>query len=93
MNERQLIINKALEQVGYLGKRSNKDLDDKTANASGKYTKYARDLDNLKDFYNGPKNGYDRCDVFYDRCVFAVVGEERALELLCQPKKSTGAGW
>ena len=24
MNERQLIINKALEQVGYLGKRSNK---------------------------------------------------------------------
>ena len=36
MNERQLIINKALEQVGYLGKRSNKDLDDKTANASGK---------------------------------------------------------
>ena len=49
MNERQLIINKALEQVGYLGKRSNKDLDNKTANASGKYTKYARDLDNLKD--------------------------------------------
>ena len=92
MNEKQLIINKALEEVGYLGKRSNKDLDDKTANAGGKYTKYARDLDNLKDFYNGPKNGYDWCDVFYDWCVFAVVGEERALELLCQPKKSTGAG-
>lgn len=92
MDEKQLIVNKALEEVGYLGKKSNKDLDSKTANAGGKYTKYARDLDNLKDFYNGPKNGYDWCDVFFDWCVHAVVGEERALQLLCQPKKSTGAG-
>ena len=55
MNEKQLIVYKALEEVGYLGKRSNKDLDDKTANAGGKYTKYARDLDNLKDFYRQSK--------------------------------------
>lgn len=92
MNEKQLIVNKALEEVGYLGKRSNKDLDYKTANAGGKYTKYARDLDNISSFYNGKKNGYDWCDIFVDWCFVKAFGVEKALELLCQPKKSTGAG-
>lgn len=86
------LIEIALAEVGYKGKKSNAQLDDKTANTSGKYTKYARDLDNITGFYNGKKNGYDWCDVFYDWCVVQAYGVEKALELLCQPKKSTGAG-
>ena len=89
-------MNKAIEialaEVGYKGKKSNSQLDNKTANISGKYNKYARDLDNISGFYNGKKNGYDWCDIFVDWCFVQAYGVEKALELLCQPKKSTGAG-
>lgn len=52
----------ARSEVGYLEKASNSNLDDKTANAGrGNWTKYARDLNELGDFYNGNKNGYDWC--------------------------------
>lgn len=92
MSEKDKVINIALDEVGYIEKASNSNLDSKTANTgSGNYTKYARDLDNM-DFYNGPKNGYAWCDVFVDWCFVEAFGKERALELLCQPKKSTGAG-
>lgn len=87
------VINVALNEVGYLEKKSNSDLDNKTANAGyNNYTKYARDLDNIKDFYNGKKNGYDWCDIFVDWCFVQVYGPEKAKEMLCQPSKSTGAG-
>ena len=86
------VIEIALNEVGYKGKKSNSQLDSKTANQSGKYNKYARDLDNISGFYNGKKNGYDWCDIFVDWCFVKAVGVEKALELLCQPKKSTGAG-
>lgn len=93
MNERDKVISIALNEVGYLEKKSNSQLDDKTANAGDKnYTKYARDLHKLGDFYNGNKNGFSWCDVFVDWCFVTAFGEERALELLCQPKKSCGAG-
>lgn len=93
MSEAQDVIDVALKEVGYIEKKSNSQLDDKTANAGvNNYTKYARDLDNLKDFYNTPKNGYDWCDVFVDWCFYKALGEKRAMELLNQPKKSTGAG-
>ena len=93
MDERSKVISIALNEVGYLEKKSNSQLDDKTANAgSGNYTKYARDLHKLGDFYNGNKNGFSWCDVFVDWCFVTAFGEERALELLCQPKKSCGAG-
>lgn len=93
MNEAQKVIDIALKEVGYIEKKSNSQLDDKTANAGkNNYTKYARDLDNLKDFYNTPKNGYDWCDIFVDWCFVQAFGKERAMELLNQPKKSTGAG-
>lgn len=89
-------MNKAIEialaEVGYKGKKSNSQLDNKTANISGKYNKYARDLDNISGFYNGKKNGYDWCDIFVDWCFVQAYGVDKALELLCQPKKSTGAG-
>lgn len=86
------VLEIALNEVGYKGKKNNSQLDSKTANQSGKYNKYARDLDNISGFYNGKKNGYDWCDIFVDWCFVKAYGVDKALELLCQPKKSTGAG-
>ena len=79
-------INKVLEiannEVGYLEKTSNSQLDSKTANAGrNNYTKYARDMDSLK-VYNGPKQGYAWCNVFIDWCFVQAFGIERAKELL-----------
>ena len=92
MSEKDKVIEVALNEVGYVEKASNSNLDSKTGNAgSGNYTKYARDLDNIN-FYNGKKNGYAWCDVFVDWCFYKAFGKERALKLLCQPERSTGAG-
>lgn len=83
----------ALNEVGYLEKASNADLDSKTGNAGfANYTKYARDLDNLGDFYNGKKQGYPWCECFVDWCFYKAYGEAMALTLLCQPRHSAGAG-
>lgn len=93
MNEKEKVIALARSEVGYLEKKSNSQLDSKTANAgSGNYTKYARDLDAIGNFYNGKKNGYFWCDIFYDWLMVTCFGVTRALELLCQPLKSCGAG-
>lgn len=92
MEQASKVLEIALNEVGYKGKKSNSQLDNKTANTSGKYNKYARDLDNISGFYNGKKNGYDWCDIFVDWCFVQAFGVEKALELLCQPRKSTGAG-
>lgn len=87
------VIEIALNEVGYLEKKSNSQLDNKTANAgSNNYTKYARDLDNVSGFYNGKKNGYAWCDVWVDWCFVKAFGVDKAKELLCQPSKSYGAG-
>ena len=84
----------AKNQVGYLEKRSNAQLDDKTANAgSANWNKYARDIDNkYPNFYNGKKNGYSWCDIFVDWCFIECFGYEKALKMLYQPTKSVGAG-
>lgn len=80
-------------EIGYLEKKSNSQLDDKTANAgANNYTKYARDLDAIPGFYNGRKNGYAWCDVFTDWCFVQAFGVDMARKLLCQPDKSLGAG-
>lgn len=80
-------------EVGYLEKKSNSQLDSKTANAGKKnFTKYARDLDNIKDFYNGKKQGYGWCDMLIDWGFVKAYGVEDAKRLLCQPDKSCGAG-
>lgn len=93
MNEIERVIEIAKKEVGYLEKISNSQLDEKTANAgNGNYTKYARDLDNISGFYNGKKNGYAWCDIFVDWCFVQAFGVTRALELLCQPLNSCGAG-
>ena len=93
MNELDKVISIAKAEEGYLEKASNKDLEDKIANAGNKnYTKYARDLDNISGFYNGKKQHYAWCDVFVDWCFVKAFGVDRAKELLCQPSKSLGAG-
>lgn len=87
------VLEIALSEVGYLEKRSNADLDSKTGNAGyANYTKFARDLDALGDFYNTPKQGYAWCEAFVDWCMVKAYGEDLALRLLCQPKRSAGAG-
>lgn len=82
MNEITKLIKVAKAEICYLEKKDNKSLDSKNANTcKGNYTKYARDLDNIKDFYNGKKNGYAWCDVFIDWCFVKSFGVERAKEL------------
>lgn len=93
MSEITKLIDVAKAEIGYLEKKSNNNLDSKTANAGTKnYTKYARDLDKISGFYNGKKNGYSWCDVFVDWCFVEAFGVDRAKELLLQPNKSLGAG-
>ena len=88
------VIAVAVEQIGYKEKKSNSQLDDKTANAgSANYTKYARDFDQkYPKWYNGKKNGFAWCDMFVDWCFLTAFGYEKALALLCQPERSAGAG-
>lgn len=87
------LLNIAAAEVGYLEKASNAELDDKTANAGNKnYTKYARDLDAIKGFYNGRKQGSSWCDVFVDWCYVRAFGVELTLKLLCQTMGGCGAG-
>ncbi len=86
------VIATARKEVGYLEKKSNAMLDDKTANAgSSNWTKYARDLDALG-VYNGKKNGYAWCDVFVDWCFIMTFGLETAMKMLGQPMGGYGAG-
>ena len=97
MNKNEAItklVDLAMSQVGYLEKRSNSQLDDKTANVgSANWNKYARDIDSkYPNFYNGKKNGYSWCDIFVDWCFIECFGYEKALKMLYQPTKSTGAG-
>lgn len=87
------VIEIALGEVGYLEKKTNSNLDSKTGNAGyNNYTKYARDLDAIPNFYNGRKNGYAWCDIFVDWVFVQAFGAETAKELLRQPDKSYGAG-
>lgn len=88
------VIAIALNEVGYLEKKTNSQLYDKTANAGyNNFTKYANDIDTkYPDFYNGRKNGYAWCDVFVDWCFIQAFGVDNAKKLLNQPDKSLGAG-
>lgn len=92
MTPQERLIATAEDEIGYTGKRSNRDLDGFKANAGGLWNKYARDLDALGDFYNGRKNGYDWCDVFVDWCFVHTFGRELGQKMLSQPNKSLGAG-
>lgn len=93
---KQKVIDLAISQLGYHEKASNSQLDSPSANAgSANWNKFARDLDKLPNFYNGPKNiGPDGawCDIFVDWCFVTAYGREAAQFLLCQPNGSAGAG-
>lgn len=70
------VIEIATAEVGYLEKKSNSQLDNKTANAGNKnYTKYSRDLANAG-YYNGNKQGFAWCDVFVDWCHWIASGKD-----------------
>lgn len=87
------VLQIAFDEVGYLEKASNSNLNSDTGNAGyNNYTKYARDLDALGYFYNGAKNGYAWCDVFVDWCFVQAFGVTEAMALLNQPRYSCGAG-
>lgn len=89
----QKVLNLARSEIGYHEKASNASLDDKTANSGGgNWTKYARDLDRLGMFYNGIKNGYAWCDVFYDWLFAKCFGAGLGAQMICQPMNSAGAG-
>lgn len=79
--KRSDVIKLALEEVGYLGKKTNAKLYDKTANTSGKYNKYAEELYE-GGYYNGNKNGYNYCAVFCDWLFYHLAGsKEDAIEI------------
>lgn len=88
------VIKVAESEVGYLEKKSNSQLDSKTANAGyNNYTKYANYFDkNYTDFYNGKKNGYAWCDMFVDWVFVQAFGKEKGRAIIFQPLKSCGAG-
>lgn len=84
MTEDQVIkklISTASAEIGYMEKASNKNLDDKTANAGkGNFTKYARDLVNL---IGSPySQGAAWCDMFVDWCFIQTFGKENAKKML-----------
>lgn len=67
--------------VGYLEKKSNKNLDDKTANAGNKnYTRFARDY---KEYTGENYQGQAWCAMFVSCCFVEAYGLEKAKELLC----------
>lgn len=75
----------AIAELGYCEKETNKQLDDKTANAGdNNWTKYARDLHNAG-YYQASKNGYAWCDMFVDWCCLQLMGSKEKGEWLeCQ---------
>ena len=83
----------AKSEVDYREKANNQALDVKDGNAgSGNFTKYARDLDAEPTFYNGKKQGFAWCDVFFDWLFKTCFGAYLAMRMLCQPQNSAGAG-
>ncbi len=77
---KEVVIAYVLSQEGYLEKKSNAYLDDFTKNAGhNNYNKYMRDLDNIKGFYNGIKNGYASwCAGFVDDAFVQSYGVNNA---------------
>ena len=75
------VVDIALAEEGYLEKKSNKNLDSKTANAgSANYTKYGRDMHKIEpDTMNFPGPW---CDLFVDDCFVKAFGVEAARRLL-----------
>ena len=84
MTEDQVIkklISTASAEIGYKEKASNKNLDDKTANAGkGNFTKYERDL--VKLIGSPYAQGASWCDMFVDWCFIQTFGKDNAKKML-----------
>lgn len=77
MNPVEKLLKIAEGELGYLEKKSNKDLDSKTANAGmNNYTKYARDI-------YPSLQAQPWCDMFVDWCFVQAFGEVLAKKLIC----------
>lgn len=75
------VIAIARAEVGYLEKKSNSQLDDKTANAGSKnYTKYNRDYNA---WGGGGAQPMEWCASFASWCFVKAYGLETAKQLLC----------
>lgn len=76
------VLSIALAEDGYKEKRSEKDLDSKTANAgAGNYTKYGKEMHQIQ-----PSNmDYPAawCDAFVDWCFYKAFGADPARKILC----------
>ena len=80
----------ALAESGYIGKKTNAQLDDPAANPGGKFTKYARDLAEAG-YYNGNKNGFNYCAVFVDWCFYVAAGRNKDAAFAVKPVNEYGA--
>lgn len=93
------LIEIAESQVGYLEKSKEAYKADpsvldsfKDGAGSDNYTKYARDLWDVK-YFNSSKQGTAWCSTFVSWCFVQAFGKEKALKLQCQPSKGNcGAG-
>lgn len=86
------VLSVARAEVGYMEKQSLADLYDKTANAGrGNWTKYAYELDQTE-LYNGKKNGFDWCDMFFDWVLMTALGFENMVNVTYQRLHGAGAG-
>lgn len=72
------VLNLARSEIGYHEQGDN-------------WTKYAQDLDRTN-WYNGPKNGFAWCDIWYDWLFWKCFGDPLGREMICQPTGSAGAG-
>lgn len=74
------VVGVAEKEIGYLEKKSNKDLDSKTANAgSNNYTKYNRDMRN---WAHSASINDQWCQNFVDWCFVTAFGLDTAKKLL-----------
>lgn len=84
------VLNLASNEVGYLEKKTNSQLDSKTANAGmNNYTKYARDIDSLNIMY-GKKQGYAWCAIFFVWLVYKAYGRKALDKVLYGLEYSAG---
>lgn len=75
------VVSIALAEVGYTEKKSNKDLDSKTANAGhANYTKYGRDMHKLYPSVMDFPAAW--CDAFVDWCFYKAYGVANAKGLI-----------
>ena len=92
MTTPETIIETAASEIGYLEKKSNSQLDSKTANAgSGNFTKYARDVDAVSGLLNGRKQGFSWCAVWVIWVFLTAYGLELARKMLFLPVNALAA--